>query len=274
MIRSLLIVIAVLLPLAAAPARAQSVEHLTTLLRHMAGGVADASVGDWVTYRVSGGPDGRISFWRAAVVGHETDRFGREALWVEIEMGLHEKMVAPLFQTRILVATKAEEGRPAITRMYMAWGAEKVRELDDAAVAKMTSPSQLESPDDEPKGDPSYIRVGVGGEKRLMTLAGTVTAVPTEVRYGTTVVKRIWMSREIPLMHLAKLEVPPIDYAIEIRDYGRDAKPRMILPVDGVPKLSFEGGGPFQGTTLFPAQVNEAIRKERENLQRGEADAH
>jgi hypothetical protein len=79
-----------------------------------------------------------------------------------------------------------------------------------------------------------------GKPARLMTLAGTVTAEPLEVRYRQLVVKRYWLSREVPILHLAKIEFPGIRYTMEARDYGVDARPRMVLPAPGDKKIKME----------------------------------
>jgi hypothetical protein len=73
-----------------------------------------------------------------------------------------------------------------------------------------------------------------------MTPAGTVTAVPVEVLYRSTVVKRTWLSREIPILNLAKIEIPRIAHAMEVHEYGVNAKPRMLLPDPKTPLVKME----------------------------------
>lgn len=73
-----------------------------------------------------------------------------------------------------------------------------------------------------------------------MTLAGTVAAVPVEVVMKNTVIKRMWLSREIPLLNLAKIEIPGIGHAMEVAEYGIDAKPRMRIPAPDAPKIKLE----------------------------------
>jgi hypothetical protein len=79
-----------------------------------------------------------------------------------------------------------------------------------------------------------------GQETRLMTPAGTVTAVPIEVLYRSTVIKRTWVSREIPILQLAKIEIPRIAHALEVFEYGVNAKPRMLLPDPKTPQVKLE----------------------------------
>lgn len=252
------------LALLAAPslASAQSVTGVQNLLSHMVKGLPDTQVGDYVTYRVRGGIDERTHYWRVAVVGQDKDKQGRDAYWVELMMGTHHLMRAPLFQSRLLIARNPGPNEEPISRIYIAWGMEKARELSDESLAKLLDPTpddpaqslneeelklynQAQAMERQKKLSPAAkkaLNIRTLPEKRLMTLAGTVTAVPTEVRYASTVIKRIWMSREVPILHLAKMEIPAIEHSLEVRDYGRNAKPEMILPVDGQPRLSLERG--------------------------------
>jgi hypothetical protein len=78
-----------------------------------------------------------------------------------------------------------------------------------------------------------------GAPSRLVTLGGTVTATPIEIRYRATVVKRLWLSDQIPLLHLAKIELPAIGHAMEARDWGLDAKPQMAS-ADPAAKIRME----------------------------------
>ena len=73
-----------------------------------------------------------------------------------------------------------------------------------------------------------------------MTLAGTVTATPVEVRLRSSMVKRIWVSAQVPLIHIAKMEIPALAHTIEVRDFGIDARPQMLLPVPGTAKIKLE----------------------------------
>jgi hypothetical protein len=73
-----------------------------------------------------------------------------------------------------------------------------------------------------------------------MTPAGTVTAVPIEAVYRSTVIKRTWVSREIPILQLAKIEIPRIAHALEVLEYGVNAKPRMLLPDPKTPRVKLE----------------------------------
>lgn len=227
------------------PAQAQlSGQHLVT--RHLAKGVAQTKVGDWVTYKLVGGSDRRTWFCRAAVVGEEKDRKGRDAVWVEVDIGTHHAMKAPLVQVKMLLARDALSQREPVTRMYLAWGVEKARELDDASLKRLfsgTSPATAAepiTPADSAVARKYESTVRALPEQRLMTLAGTVGAVPVELRVRSTLIKRFYVSNEIPLLQLAKLEIPGIGHSLEVRDFGRNARPLMVIPTEDAPRWNLD----------------------------------
>lgn len=226
--------------LAAAPASPLSSGVGATLREHMQG-LASAQVGDWVTFKASGG-EGRDSFWRIAIVGEEVDAKGRDAVWMEIELGQHHALKAPLTQLRFLTAKGAGLTRDGVTRGFMAIGADPVREMDGPSLDMYFAAAPKEAPAPKPKVEaaPLPITTATGRETRLVTLAGTLTAVPIEVRLKGTVLKRIWLSRQVPILHLAKVEIPGIAHAVEIREFGTGAKGRMVLPPPGAPMIRVE----------------------------------
>lgn len=245
--RALLVVAALLV---ATPSVAGVHPAARELMQHMSKGARAAKPGDWVTYRFEGG--GRRSYyWRMAVVGEEKDRTGRDAVWVELEAGTHPAMKSPLMQMRMLVAREGDEIRyDAISRLYIGGPFDRPQEYTQEAlehVLKQQREAQQRTQQERaataskaklPGGGKPVIRSGK--EVRLMTLAGTVTAVPVEVVYKSTVIKRMWISREIPLMHLAKTEIPGIAHSMEVAEHGIDAKPRMVLPPPDAPKVRLE----------------------------------
>jgi len=98
------------------------------LLRHMARGISDARPGDWISYRTDAG-NGRISFWRFSVVAAEKDARGRDSLWIEIELGQHGDLRAPLAQIRMLVARQTGLTTEGVTRVYVALGVDRPQEV-------------------------------------------------------------------------------------------------------------------------------------------------
>ena len=75
-------------------------------------GLRTTQVGDWVTYKLDGG-GARVHYWRLAVVGEEKDKLGRDALWLEMEMGTHPARRAPLSQIRVAYE-KAYDAEPFV----------------------------------------------------------------------------------------------------------------------------------------------------------------
>jgi len=225
--------------IAAAPAAGVDVGPVgRALLAHMAQGLSDARTGEWVTYRLDPG-DGRVTFWRLAVVGEEKDRLGRDAYWLEMEWGTHAALAAPLAQLRLLVAKEAGLSRGGITRMFWAQGADRAAEVDEASLAATARPA---APRERGTDDASAL-VRTGEQSMLMTAAGSVAAVPVEAFYRQTAVKRLWISRQVPVLHLAKLELPAVHHTLELQGYGVQAKPRMILPDPKETKIHLEAGG-------------------------------
>jgi hypothetical protein len=204
----------------------------------------DARVGEWVTYQMDGGP--QPGFLRLAVVAEQKDAQGRDAVWVELELGQHPALKAPLAQFLLLVARDTGLRTEGVSRLFVTQGFEKLQEVDTAALpfflgtpGKQPPRPALPSPSARlPVGQGSTVRRGP--PTRLMTFAGTVTAEPLEVRHRQLVLKRYWVSREIPILRLAKLEFPPIRYALEVRDHGLDARPRMVPPSPSDKKITLE----------------------------------
>ena len=196
----------------------------------------DARVGEWVTYQMDGGP--QPGFLRLAVVAEQKDAQGRNAVWVELELGQHPAMKAPLAQFLLLVARDTGLRTEGVSRLFVTQGFEKLQEVDTAAL-----PFFLGSPRPPPSarlpgGQDSTVRRGPPA--RLMTFSGTVTAEPLEVRHRQLVLKRYWVSREIPILRLAKLEFPPLRYSMEVRDHGVDARPRLVPPAPSDKKITLE----------------------------------
>ncbi|MBF5045553.1 hypothetical protein FGE12_24305 [Aggregicoccus sp. 17bor-14] len=226
--------------LAALPARAQTPPAVRTLVEHMARGIRKTQVGDWVTYKLDGGGK-RVHYWRLAAVSAEKDRLGRDALWIEVDMGTHPGMAAPLAQMKMLVAKDVGLSAQGITRLIVATGFDRPQEYSpEALAAALRKEPSTAAPAPPGPGQGPRPAIQAGREVQLMTLAGTVPAVPLEMRYRNTVVKRLWFSREIPVLQIAKIEIPGIGQAMEVRDFGVDAKPLMQIPPPDAPKVRLE----------------------------------
>lgn len=207
----------------------------------------DARVGEWVTYQMDGGP--QQGFLRLAIVAEQKDAQGRDAVWVELEFGQHSELKAPLAQFLLLVARDTGLRAEGVSRLFVTQGFEKLQEVDTNALpfflgtpTRGTSRPGLPPPTARlPAGQGSTVNRGT--PTRLMTHAGTVLAEPLEVRHRQLVLKRYWVSREIPILRLAKLEFPPIRYTLEVRNHGVDARPRMVPPAPGDKKITLEPSG-------------------------------
>ena len=203
------------------------------LIRHMSHGASDAKRGDWISYRTDAG-GGRVSFWRLSAVGAEKDALGRDALWVEVELGQHENLRAPLLQMKMLIARGEGLGADGVTRLFVAIGADPPQEISPDRLHTLwrSPPAGAHGPGEE------IIRTR--DERRLMTHAGTLPAIPIEIYHRGSLIERIWMSHRLPLLGLAKLEMPSIGHAMEVTGFGHDAVPRMILPDGGEPEIRLD----------------------------------
>jgi hypothetical protein len=207
----------------------------------------DARVGEWVTYQMDPGGQGTQGFMRMAIVGEEKDAQGRDSVWVELEFGDHSEMKAPLAQMLMLVAREKGLRKDGVSRLFITQGFEKLQEVDANAMPFfLGTPEKKDAPRPAPLPATAQLPAGQnsvvkrGKPSRLMTLAGTVTAEPMEVTYRNLVLKRYWISRDVPFMRLAKIEFPPIKYSMEARDFGVDAKPRIVRPAPDDKKIAME----------------------------------
>lgn len=230
-----------------------------TIIQRLGRGLQDPKIGQWVTYQLKG-DDQRGGFMRLAIVGKQKDKVGREASWLEIEVGQNPNFVAPLFQMKLLIASKNGLQSDGISRAVVAIGAGQPQEVDPKSLSGRKSKG-ADEPDqwilaNEKPINPSKVVARAGKPKLLMTAAGTVDALPVELVYRSTVFQRYWLSKEIPVLQLAKIEIPGIENSLEVRDYGLDAKPMIHFPDPNAPKISLEPGAATEdGGTDEPAQA-------------------
>lgn len=230
----------------------------------------DARVGEWVTYQLDGGSP-QQGFMRLAVVAEQKDARGRDAVWMEMEFGQHPALKAPLGQFLMLVSRDTGLRQQGVSRLFITQGYEKLQEVDQEALPFFLGKARKESSHPAPPAPAAQLPAGQGTTvnrgkpSRIMTLAGTVEAEPMEVRHRQLVLKRYWVSREIPILRLAKIEFPAIRYTLEVRDYGVDARPRMVLPAPGDKKISLEPSGnlPPHFQPLSPSDTAAAPQENR-----------
>jgi hypothetical protein len=214
----------------------------TLIHEHLPNVLQAARVGEWVTYRFAdGASEGRVYFWRVAVVGEQLDARGRPAVWVELDVGTHHAMKAPLSSMKVLAARATGMTAEGITRLIVAYGVERPREVEPSDLATLLG--RGDRPALEPASGRALPQIVVkrGEPSRLVTLGGTVTARALEVRLQQTVFKRYWLSEQIPILHLAKLELPAVQHSMEVRDWGLDATPQMPPPDPAAATIRMEG---------------------------------
>jgi len=212
------------LALAAAPA-APALEGLRASL-------SDARAGDWVTYAFQGGSPRQRGAWRIAVVEETRDAQGREALWVEMELGTDGALQAPLLQARMRVA-REQGAQPAVSALYLAIGLEPLREVD---------PGSLEDlfPAEAVAGTPPLpgVEIHHRAPHMLATAAGDLVVHELEVRARGIVVQRVAWSAQVPVLGLARWEVPAVAHKLEVSDFGSGATARIRLPDSPTPLLN------------------------------------
>lgn len=220
-------------------------------------GLPEARVGQWVTYEIIGGP-GRSAYWRLAIVGQQKDPKGRDAYWMEMELGEHPKFVAPLVQMKLLVAKAGGLGKAGnVTRFILAVGATQPQELDEKALAQTFPEAAAGIGQVDAAPAQKGLHVKTGQARKLMTEAGTVTALPVETLYRDTVLQRVWLSRDVPLFELAGLELPPIDHGLRLHDFGANATAQIRLPRPGVPRIGVE---PSPGADVLRSETDGGLR--------------
>ena len=165
-------------------------------------------------------------------------------------------------QIRMLIARGRWGGLrcDGVTRLIVAIGFDKPQEYSqealDWALTKHPSSRAPAAPLRLSRlGEPPVVRTGK--ETRLMTPAGTVSAVPVEVMYRSTVVKRTWMSREIPHPPAGEDGDPPhrplhggrrVRGECQVPDAAarpQDTAVKMEMSMKGIPPAAVGGAEPM-----------------------------
>lgn len=188
-------------------------------------------VGDWVTYRLVG-ENGHASFWRMALVSEARDNHGRDAVWLEMEIGETAELAAPLARMTMLVARNAADPHQAVTRLWIAVGFERPQEVSPEALGGYFLPPLPSLRPPPPGGD---VQVRTVGRRPLRTSAGMIEAQLTEVLRRGVTVERLWTSDAVPVLGLARVELGGGRSSLEVHASGHDARPRMGLPGAGGP---------------------------------------
>lgn len=206
------------------------------LLEQLGRDARDLQVGQWVTYEFDGGV-GRASYWRIAVVGQERDKRGRDALWIEIEIGTHPALLAPMAQLRVLVARGMGMTAEGISRLVVSQGFEPPMEVVPEAIPAFVA---KELPPFVRRAAVAPVALRVGSAGSLLTQAGTLRAIPVELWDRSVLVQRVWMSPQVPVLHVAKIEIPAVDHAMTVHAFGSDARSRIQLPAPEDSKIHLD----------------------------------
>lgn len=202
-------------------------------LRSAARVAGATKVGDWVTYRIDGGP-GRGAFWRMAAVEEQKGVHGEDLVWLEVELATSPSFAAPMAQFRMLVPHVLNFERQDVQRLLVGFGEAGSEEVGAGALDE--SLSLRESPTARPpvsvQRDESF---GV-----VQTQTGPVKALRYRLVQAGKILQIYWVSAEVPLLHLAKIEIPGLDQALVVHDFGTDARSRISIPDPARQKIGIE----------------------------------
>jgi hypothetical protein len=191
------------------------------------------AVGSWVTLLLEAGPS-RRSFLRLALVGEERDSRGRDCVWMELELGEHPSFAAPLARIAVLSVRGVALSPESVSRLLVAPATEPPREVDPAQLAAWVPPQALGA---------SIRFEGVGHQRareRIVTPAGELETWRIETRLRGALVHRAWVSARVPIVGLARLEVPSLGQRLEVFGFGGAAKRRMPWPDPNAPTIRLE----------------------------------
>lgn len=182
--------------------------------------------GEWVVYRAVSGARPPF-FLRLAAVGDEPSSDGT---WLEVEAGLGPELRAPLVQLKLLYQRQGAALSGRVLRAVAVVGHGGPRELEparwrieDAIGAGPTPPG-------------AHSRWGA---IRVLSLAGrALRARPWETVHQGVVVQRLWVSDEVPVLNLVRMEVPALNQTLELDGFGFDARARIPLPSVETPEAA------------------------------------
>lgn len=157
-------------------------------------------VGSWARYRASL-PQQEDMYLRVGVVGEEKVQ-GADGSWVQWVFGVGP--TSPMFAMKALLVK--EDGRTRTVRAVSRVAGANATEMDVSKV----KPAQFKPPDPE---DGSL----ASSEETLLTPVGSLPAVKLALKNGMT----LWYSEKVPVLGIAKLEMPD-GRVLEIDAFGKD----------------------------------------------------
>jgi len=155
---------------------------------------------------------------------------------------------APLAAMRLLVAREVGLGMGGITRLQVAQGVDRPREVSSEALGAIWG-HLVQSPlptGGAPWSGPLEVRRGASvrlpapGHPTLKRQLAPLSVQPVELLLHGRVLRRFWLSSEVPLLGLVLLEWPGMEQTLEMAAFGHDARPRLALPSPLAPQLQLE----------------------------------
>jgi len=178
-------------------------------------------VGRWMVYRLQAGPT-RTHFLRLALVRPTTPGVTPGLLWLEMEIGTHPELIAPLARLRAVVDVGAgRASHPQVEglgQLLSSVGLDAVAELpvDWGGVRDYWRNTDSQSDG----GGALPVR---GRRARIRTHAGELDAIPITWSLHSKATKRLWISDQLPLWGVARWEVQGLKRSMEIWSYGEGA---------------------------------------------------
>lgn len=203
-------------------------------------GLERVRVGEWVTFRQSGGGE-RVSFWRFSAVGEEVDSNGKKLLWLENEVGEHPDFRAPLARMKFLVSRRTGLAPGGVVRLIVAQGTDDPREVSGVAASILPWGSgQSAAPVASDKSPKLPLATSAGSPRPLVTYAGSVVATPIEVLWKNRTLWRFWVADAVPILRLARIDLVGFDHSWELFAFGEGASPLVPFPDPSQPALELQ----------------------------------
>jgi hypothetical protein len=162
---------------------------------------------------------------------------GEDLLWLEIELGTDSSFVSPMAQLRMLVPHVLDLEQKDVQRLIVGIGGQKPTEFEPTTVLLANASDERIRPAPTRQ---SVQLDKVGNAVDIQTRAGPVRASPYRLIHGGKVIQVYWLSPTVPLLHLAKIEIPKLEQSLVIHDFGTDATSRVSLPSVNSPNTNVE----------------------------------
>jgi hypothetical protein len=225
-------------------ASAASVDAPALAPRALAAAVAEARVGQWVLYAL-GGPHRDTRYVRLAVVKPQPGSSGEASRWLEVELGMDAALRSPVARMALEIRT-GKGGVAFVSRVVLAYGWERPVEVEGALSERWLAATRLASltaPDGAVPGADVSVALSVRPGERLMTGAGTLESTRYEARRQGVALRRVWTSRQVPLLGLARMEVAGSGDFVEVHGFGEGATPRVDIPARPLATMGVEHPG-------------------------------